>query len=194
MAQLGKVFLNTVYADSPSRSVNITSRSVESGEPVSDHVKREQSSFNISGIIVGKDSAARMKKLEKYMYDGQVLKYVNRITATGVLIQGFNSNHGAEIKGGYAFDITLQEIKIVKSATIKGMNLPKSVRVKVKETTKKGTQQKQKTKQIKKTTKKTTKAKKTSKAVKTTTKAVTSTRSGMTPAQAAAANGNHVKK
>lgn len=193
MAQLGKVFLNTVYTDSPSRSVNITSRSVESGEPVSDHVKREQSSFNISGIIVGKDSAARMKKLEKYMYDGQVLKYVNRITATGVLIQQFNSNHGAEIKGGYAFDITLQEIKIVKSATIKGMNLPKSVRVKVKATTKKGTQQKQKTTQIKKTTKKTTKAKKTSTAVKTT-KAVASKRSGMTPAQAAAANGNHVKK
>lgn len=199
MAQLGQVFLNAVYADAPSRSVKITSRAVESGESVTDHVQKEQTSFSISGIITGKDSVTRMKKLEKYMYSGQVLNYTNRITASSVVIESFGSNHGVETKGGFTFDITLKQIKIAKATTVKTLVLPKSVRVKVKTKTKKGTQQKQTASKIKKTTKKATTKKKTSTTKKTTTKKKTSSAikskvTGMTPAQMAAANGNHVKK
>jgi hypothetical protein len=188
MPKIGSVYIDVVYADQPKRSVKVTSHPVESGENISDHVKSDPYTINISGVVVGPDAAARLKKLEAYQRKGAMVAYVHRTIARGVVIEKFDTDHNVKVANGFAFTITLRQIRVAKATPIVNMKVP--AKSKIQELIKKGQQQKEKPKAIKEKKKK--QDKKKGKEKDKSTKAVKSKTNGLTPAQAAAKNGNRV--
>lgn len=172
MATLGNVRIDAVTTEKPERSVKITDHSVENGADISDHATSQPYKLSITGVVSGKDAAARLKKLEYYMEAKIPIAFICRNYVGGVLIESFNSDHGPSLGGGFGFTMMLKHIRIAHAAQIAALSVPAKVQVKPVGST--GLKQKQKPSDKKKTD-----AKK---------------KSGPTPAQMAAANGNHVKK
>ncbi|MEK4131987.1 phage baseplate protein [Solibacillus sp. FSL W8-0474] len=140
MPMLGDVFLNTVYADNPNRSVTATAHPIETGEDITDHISKNPITMSISGVLVGEDAAQRFNKLKEYLNKGKLLKYSNRTTLTDVIIENLSTVHDVEVKNGLKFDITLRQIRIAKASAVVGLKLP--VKRQVAKVTKKGVQQK----------------------------------------------------
>ncbi len=183
MPYIGDVFVEVVESDQPGYSVKVTSHPVESGGSVADHVEQQPLSLTINGRITGKDAASRLQKIKKYMEDGTMVSYRNRIAVTGILIVDFKPVHDKTDRKGFAFTITFTSVKIAKTSIEKEMILPKRAKVKAKEN--KGNKQKKSTKSIKGKNK-------SKKKDKDKVTAVSAKVGGMTPAQAAAKNGNKV--
>lgn len=171
MAMLGGVLLDVVYSEKPERSVKSTDHPVESGEPIVDHVEKQPYVLNITGLITGKDAAARLKKLERLQESGTTMSYTHRNGVSNVILETFNTVHDVDTAGGFTFTIKLKKIRIALATPVEAMTLPTKSQVAA--VANKGIQQKQTAKQQKETKAKT---------------------KGQTPAQKAAANGNHVKK
>lgn len=183
MPFIGDIYINMIEKDEHSHSVKVTDHPIESGESIADHVQRQPFSMSASGIITGKDANARMQKLKTYMEKGTLVLYRNRISVSGILITDFKPVHDGTDRDGFRFSISFRTVKIAKSSLEKEMKLPKRAKVKKKET--KGTKQKKKSSDIKKNNK-------SKKKKKDQTSAVKSKVGGLTPAQAAAQNGNRV--
>lgn len=139
MPMLGDVFLNTVYEENPDRSVKTTDHPIEGGVDITDHVERKPITMDIEGVIIGPDAAMRMKRLNEYMDNGEPLKYVYRNTMANVIIEDFGRSHNKEVANGFAFDITLKQIRIAKPSIIKSLATP--TKVQVAKTENKGQQQ-----------------------------------------------------
>lgn len=186
MAKLGSVFINTVYSDKVTRSIKVSEHAVESGESVADHIAVQQQTFPITGVVIGADASNRLKQLEEFSKNGTILKYVNRITASNVIISSFDSTHAVKVANGFEFSMTLRRIKIVGDVKTAEMTVP--ARTKIKTETNKGAQQKTTVKQSKKKTEKKKKEKKKKKD-NTTVK-----QTGKSPAQLAKENGYKNRK
>lgn len=128
MALLGGVLLNVVYADKPSRQVNVTQHPIENGESVADHVERRPLSLSISGLITGKDAAQRLAKLEDFQKKAVLLTYTHRVRLDNLVIESFDSDHGKETKGGLLFSMRLVKVRLSQASPVKGMKLPERVR------------------------------------------------------------------
>jgi LysM repeat protein len=147
MPMLGDVFLNTVYEESPGRSVKTTDHPIEDGQSVTDYGETDPKTIDISGVVVGPDASIRKVKLEQYMTNKTLLKYRYRNTLSNVLIVNFKTTHDKDVKGGFKFDITLKEIKVVKPSTIKTTN--KNTKIQASKKSNKGHQQTKGTKPAK---------------------------------------------
>lgn len=135
MAKIGNIniFNETETKDT---SVTVTQYDVEKGEPFTDHVSRNAEKFSVSGYILTDDWKTVQQQLEKAMYAGKVMKYVGKMSATDVVITAVKVSHSEEIANGGELDMTLQKIKITKSAHVKVKN--KKTATKRKVTTKSG--------------------------------------------------------
>lgn len=118
MPLLGGVFLNTVFNETPRRSVVLTDHPVESGANITDHVEKQSRTMSINGIITGADAAARIKKLEDFMNKGTLLQYTYRNAWSNVVIEDITTKHDKTDKRGFKFDIALKEIRLAKPTVI----------------------------------------------------------------------------
>ncbi len=122
MPQLGDVFLNTVYDEKPRRSVRATDHPIEGGENITDHTERQPESMTIGGVVVGPDASNRLYKLEQYMNNSELLKYVYRNIKTNVIINNFETTHDAEVADGFKFSMTLREIRVAEPSIMKSLD------------------------------------------------------------------------
>ena len=129
MAQLGDVFLNTVYEEKVDNRINSTDHPVEEGVNIVDHVEREPLILSISGIVTGEDASARKLKLQQYANNGTILNYRYRNKVDNVIIESFQTTHPKSIKGGFSFDITLKQIRVAKPSLL--TDLSKELRVQI---------------------------------------------------------------
>jgi len=139
MPWLGNIFLNTVYAEKPDRSVKTTEHPIEGGENIVDHIEREPMSLDINGIVTGRDAALRLGKLKHYQAMGIPLTYRYRNWMGNMIIEKMQTTHDSEVDKAFKFDITLKEIKIARASVVKALKLPQKVQVK--KVTNKGRQQ-----------------------------------------------------
>jgi len=65
--------LDIVEADNPKRTVDVTTKPVEDGVDVSDHVKQNPQTLSIKGYLHNPDAWARMKQLESLMTSGTLV-------------------------------------------------------------------------------------------------------------------------
>lgn len=111
-----------VENESIDNSVETTSHPTETGLPLSDTVRRKPISISISGVIVNTDTATArqtvdgIKTLQK---NGSLVDYVGAAGKFSSLqIQSFNATYTNKVHGGASFDMTLQEIRVAKSAYV----------------------------------------------------------------------------
>ncbi|HGH7180752.1 TPA: phage baseplate protein [Bacillus luti] len=117
-AKLGDIILDTVYDEHPKYGVKVTEHPIEGGESIADHVERETDKMDISGILTGPEASAKLSKLIRYQKQGKIMDYVYRNGVYGVVIESFNTSHGAEIKGGLKFSMTLVSVRIAKPSVL----------------------------------------------------------------------------
>ena len=115
--------------------VEATEHTVETGIAISDHVKRNAITLSITGEIVGKNANNVLAQLKKANHGGTVCKYVGRISLSNCLIIDFATTQNQSISGGYAFSMTLREIRTASTSY-------KKTTQKTQSTKKTGTQQK----------------------------------------------------
>ena len=130
--------LNGLYIfvsdEQKSYSVNVTEHPVEKGIDVTDHVKNNGVTLNLTGEIVGKNADSVLSKIRKMQTSGTLCNYSGRTILSNCLIVEFSTSHPNTIWGGCEFSMTLKEIRTASTSYKTGK--------KTKTTKKTGTQQK----------------------------------------------------
>lgn len=99
-----------------SYGVEVTEHTVEKGIAISDHVKPRAIRLSLKGEIVGKNAASVLAKLRTMHQGGTLCKYVGRVTLGSCLIEELNTTQTHSIWGGYAFNITLKEVRTASTS------------------------------------------------------------------------------
>lgn len=127
MATLNGVYI-TVEDESPSFEVDVTDQPVERDINISDHSQRKARTLSISGVIVGKDAAKTRAMILKLQDGGQVVKFVGRTTFTG-LLTGFSATHTNKTANGFAFTLTMKEVRFATSSYVEDLPIPVKAQV-----------------------------------------------------------------
>lgn len=122
--KLGDIEFSVVEDEKPRDMVTITDHQVENGQDVSDHIKQESSIIDIVGVIVGDDAADTLSKLQKHQKEGKLSTYIGRNIYQSMAIQTIDRNHGKQIRNGFAYNITLKQVRVstAKEVEIKVVN------------------------------------------------------------------------
>ncbi|OXL83184.1 hypothetical protein BCV73_08905 [Paenibacillus sp. SSG-1] len=159
-----------VENETPNFDVDITSQPVEKDIDMTDHVQRKARTLAISGICTGKNAADMQSFLVQASDKGQIVKYVGRLSFTG-LISGLSMPRDYQTGDGFNFSFTLIEVRVAQSSYVN--KLPTPVKAQAAKIVNSGVKQTKSNKKTKKTETKTkTKDKKTTKKKTTTKQAV----------------------
>lgn len=120
MAILNGLYIH-VIDESAEREVDATSHPVEEGVPTTDTVKAKALSIAISGKIVdydGMKASQVLAKIRAWQEAGSLVLYQGRNVASSMQIRSFQTDHPNTINGGADFTMTLQQVRIAKSAYV----------------------------------------------------------------------------
>lgn len=123
-------------------SSTTTDHALEDGEQITDHVQSNPITIALSGIILD-ETEAKVLKLREYREKGEIIDYDYMTALKHVVITDFSRDYSADIKDGYAFSMTLKQIKVAKVAKFVSVSVP--VKQQTKKVTNKGRQQTKKT-------------------------------------------------
>lgn len=100
------------------RAADVTSHPVESGANITDNVRRNATVLNLTGEIVGADATVKMQRIDAWKNAGTIVAYHGIYNYNRMLITKFDTTGTNKIVGGYKFDMTLQEVRLAKSAYV----------------------------------------------------------------------------
>lgn len=142
MPYIKDVLIDVITKVSMPESSTTTDHALEDGEQITDHVKSNPITISLSGVILD-DTEAKVLKLREYREKGEIIDYDYMTALKHVVITDFSRDYSAEIKDGYAFTMTLKQIKVAKVAKFVSVSVP--VKKQTKPVAKKGRQQTKKT-------------------------------------------------
>ena len=134
------VEFNVVKSESPGRRNVITDNPVETGADVIDHIRTRPVSFSLTGVVMGKDAAQKLYILDGFRNNGSLLRYVGRNALFNYAIESFESTHDVNVRNGFAFNITLKQVRIVHKKTV-DIIMPSIPQSQIKQLENKGRQQ-----------------------------------------------------
>lgn len=105
-----------VKDESIDNSVESTEHPVEKGIDITDHVKRNPITLDISGEIVGSAAEEKKSRINALMTKGALITYVGRTALVNAQIQSFKTSYSSDIWGGFTFDMQIKQVKIAKPA------------------------------------------------------------------------------
>ena len=142
MPYIKDILIEVITDVSVSESSTTTDHALEDGEQISDHVHSAPLTLSISGTIYG-DYEQKALKLREYRENGEVFTFDYMTNYGNVVIIDFKRDYSVNIKDGYAFTMSLKQIKVAKVAKTAVVKAP--VKKQTKAVTKKGRQQPKKT-------------------------------------------------
>lgn len=126
LIRLGDVKLDALVRESTDFDAEVTSKEVEKGADISDHMKTKPLTASLSGVMV-EDAYAKLEALKKYQKEGELLTYIGKSTLESVVITSLQVEHSAKNAYGYDFDLRIQEVRIASPETFKiSVKNPKS--------------------------------------------------------------------
>ncbi|WGT37686.1 hypothetical protein QH639_17865 [Lysinibacillus sp. 1 U-2021] len=153
MPYIKDVLIDVITKVSMPESSTTTDHALEDGEQITDHVKSNPITISLTGVILD-ETEAKVLKLREYREKGTIIDFDYMTKLNHMVITDFSRDYEARVKDGYAFTMTLKQIKVGKVAKFVSVSIP--VKKQTKAVTKKGRQQ---TKKTPTTTAKTTKEK-----------------------------------
>lgn len=102
-----------VEKESESYSSSVTSNPVEGGADINDHVNNAAGTLNISGTIVGGDSAISALKAMRDSRD--ILAYTGVTRMTNLVFTSLKFDRSYKNRAGASFSATLQQINTTSS-------------------------------------------------------------------------------
>ena len=145
VAVLQDVLLDVVESDNPSHSYEVTSKAVEEGVNIADHMHEKPITLSISGYILGSDALTRLSRIVRHQRGRRLVSYTNRVTHRNMAITNIESRHsGAEANGLY-FTIQMKHVRVATPAQARITRVPPAVASKAAPAGNAGTKQLQKT-------------------------------------------------
>lgn len=143
-------------------SIDVTDQPVEKDIDVTDHVQRKPRVLSLTGVVV--ENAAKFEAfLKEASEKGTIVRYVGRTTFSG-LITGFAPSRNYKNATGFAYSLTIKEIRVATTSYVNDLPLPvKAQTVKIVNSGTKQTKDKKKSKAKSKTSSKKDSKGKTSK-------------------------------
>ncbi len=130
MALLSGVYL-FVEKESVDCPVEISRHSVETGVPLSDHVRTEAMSLHAEGLLVGSGFLQVVETLRDWQSRGLVLDYVGCYLLRSVQIEAFSFEFDAAVKNGCKFSLSLRQLRVAQSLFAIGLGYSGSMEVTV---------------------------------------------------------------
>lgn len=118
LAKINDIEFSVVDSESVSHSTEITEKSVEHGQDVSDHAKPLPRTMTISGVVVGTDSPLKLEKLRLLERNRELVTYIGRNIFHDLIIQRLDTEHNVDVRNGFRFDITLKHVRIVSGVQV----------------------------------------------------------------------------
>lgn len=153
MPYIKDVLIDVITKVSMPEMSTTTDHALEDGEQITDHVISNPITISIAGVILD-ETEEKVLKLRGYREKGEIIDFNYMTSLNHVIITNFDRDYEAKIKDGYAFTMTLKQIKVGTVAKYVSVSVP--VKQQTKAVTKKGRQQ---TKKTQTSTTKTTKQK-----------------------------------
>lgn len=147
------VLIDSITDVSPNESSTATEHALEDNSQISDHIKNNPTTLSVSGVIHD-DTEEKVLKLREYREKGEIFTFDYMTNYGNVVITDFRRDYSVDIKGGYAFSMTLKQIKIAKVAKFVEVKQSQPVKQQTKPVTNKGRQQPKKTQKAVATTSK----------------------------------------
>ena len=120
MAIINGLYIHVVN-ENATQEVETTSHPVESGIPITDTVKPKAVSISLTGKIVdyGNMKASDvLAKIKTWQQSGSLIEFRGRNVASSMQIRSFDAKYPHTINGGADFTMTLQQVRIAKSAYV----------------------------------------------------------------------------
>lgn len=115
--------INNLYVfvedEDVSRDIESTTHPVETGLEIESTIRRKPIELSIKGKIVdvnGMKASEILAQLCKLQKDGSLIDYKGRNLLSNVQIQSISTSHPNTNAGGADFDMTLKQVRIVKSS------------------------------------------------------------------------------
>lgn len=142
MPYIKDVLIDVITKVSMPESSTTTDHALEDGEQITDHVKSNPITISLTGIMLD-DAEEKVLKLREYREKGEIIDFDYMTALKHVVITDFSRDYSAKDKDGYAFTMTLKQIKVAKVAQFVSVSVP--VKQQTKAVSKKGRQQTKKT-------------------------------------------------
>lgn len=118
LIRLGDVKLDALVKENIDYDADVTSKEVEKGADISDHMKAKPFTASLSGVMV-EDADAKLETLKKYQKEGELLTYIGKSTLESVVITSLQVEHTVKNFTGYDFDIRIKEVRVASPETFK---------------------------------------------------------------------------
>lgn len=105
-----------VEKESESYSSSVTSNPVENGADINDHINNAAGTLNISGTIIGGDSAINALKTMRDSRD--ILTYTGVTRMKNLVFTSLKFDRSYKNKGGASFSATLKQINTTSSGYV----------------------------------------------------------------------------
>ncbi len=128
MALLSGVYL-FVENESVECPVEISRHSVETGVPLSDHVRADALSVHLEGLIVGSGFLNSIETLRGWQSQGWVLDYVGCYLLRSVQIETFSFEFDSSVKNGCRFSMSLRQLRVARTIYDIGLGYTGSMEV-----------------------------------------------------------------
>jgi hypothetical protein len=127
VAVLGDVLLDIVETDKPKRAYDVTSKAVEDGVNISDHMHERPTTLSISGMILGNDAWTRFQRIIRYQQNRQLITYTNRVIHSNMAITNIDTTHGGDTSNGLKFTIHMKHVRRARPQQAQITNVPPTV-------------------------------------------------------------------
>ena len=117
LARIGNVEINLVENEQPRYANEVTEKPVESGQNIADHVRKIPDTMVLPCVISGNDWREKRAQLHKYRDEATVIMYRGKIMMLPVVIESMIENHDRFVANGYAYTITLKQMRFAVQQT-----------------------------------------------------------------------------
>jgi hypothetical protein len=117
MPYLGDVFIDSITSVELGESSSTTDHALEDGEQITDHIENAPITLKIEGVILDKTDS-KLLKLRNYRQKGEILTFNYQSKLETVVITSFSPSYSKKVKEGYAFNMSLKQIRLAKAPNI----------------------------------------------------------------------------
>lgn len=118
LVSLGGVKFDALVQENIDYDAKVTSKAVEKGADISDHMKAEPFTASLSGLMT-EDADAKLEALKKFQEDGELLNYIGKSSLQNVVITSIQVEHTVKNFEGFNFSMRIQEVRIASPETFK---------------------------------------------------------------------------
>lgn len=120
MIVLGNLILLVVKEETINESNQITTKPVEDGADISDHIRQDPVKIDLTATVAGDDAESIFQQLEEMRNAQEVFNYYGEQRLDpyeSMAIEGVSLSRNPQISNGHEIKISLKQVRVVEQKT-----------------------------------------------------------------------------